>query len=52
MRTQAIREEIRQSLCAKSMKHSALTASTSRKAETADSSAVAPRSKKAQSAAK
>lgn len=52
MRTQAIREEIRQSLCAKSMKKSSLTASASKQAATADSSAVALRSKKAQSAAK
>lgn len=52
MRTQAIREEIRQSLCAKSMKKSSLTASASKQAATADSSAAALRSKKAQSAAK
>ena len=52
MGTQAIREEIRQSLCAKSMKKSSLTASTSKKPETADSSGVAQRSKKARSAAK
>ena len=52
MRTQAIREEIRQSLCAKSMKKNALTISTSKPPETADSSAGALRSKKAQSAAK
>ena len=52
MGTQAIREEIRQSLCAKSMKKSNLTTSPSKKPQTADSSAVVLRSKKAQSAAK
>ena len=46
MSAQAIREEIRQSLCAKSMKKSSLTASTATKPETGSSSA-ALRSKKA-----